>query len=408
MRGRTLIFFLMLFFVLSLLTACGGKGTGEKNENEVSGTSVEVQSGQKTAGEPKTKGGENIEEAKELGNPGGKSLTQQAQATDPGEKKQNARETIPDSGVVKENPANKTGNSEKPAQAVVVPINQDQITLWITRDFGRITVLNRKVPLEKEWSVFEVLQSSADITTSYGGSYIESINGLKSVTGGFGGKKQDWLYYVNGVFCDVGALDYYPCPGDVVWWDYHRWENMATFPSVIGCYPQPFLSGFRGQANPTVIMSSENHRDLAGKLKQSLEAQGVVAVNVKGLDPGLLEDRQNPVIILGEWSELSKVKWLEDLNKAYPKNGTCVHFTAGAVELLDYKRHVARTVSGDVGIVTATGTGSGDPNPLWLVVGTSPKGLGQVVSVLVNNPGKIKGMYGTAILEGKVIRLPLQ
>jgi len=384
MKRKTLVFFLMLVFILLFLSACGNNGTGEGIKEEagkqISGSDIEVQSGEKATGKPETKDEEIRESAKEPENLEANDVGQKDQAVVPGEEKQGTQETIPDSGV----------------------------TLWITRDFGKKTILNQKVPLEKEWSVFEVLHSSADITTAYGGSYVEGINGLKTTTGGLGGEKQDWFYYVNGVFCDVGALDYYPRSGDIVWWDYHRWQNMSTFPSVVGCYPRPFLSGFRGQTNSTVIMSSESHRDLAGKFKQALQSQGVASVSVKGLDPGLLEDRQNPVIVLGEWSELSEVEWLKGFNKAYTKNGTCIHFTAGAVELLDYKRQVVRTVSGDVGVITATGTGSGDPNPLWLVVGSSPKGLSQAVNVLVNSPGKIRGMYGAAIFEGEVIRLPLQ
>ena len=56
------------------------------------------------------------------------------------------------------------------------------------------------------------------------GSFVDGINGLISKGTGLTGERLDWFYFVNGIFSDVGALDYFPEPGDVVWWDYRPWK----------------------------------------------------------------------------------------------------------------------------------------------------------------------------------------
>lgn len=302
----------------------------------------------------------------------------------------------------------KPGEPGKQVPTITEKVGGNQVTLWITGDYGTNTMFKKNVELQANWTILDVLQANVTIKTTHGGSFINSINDLESRSGGFGGKKQDWFYYVNGIFADVGVLDYYPRAGDMIWWDYHQWDNTSVYPAVIGCYPEPFVNGYRGQAGPVTIMSTADNRSLAGKLQTALQAKGVATVNIENLNDSLLKKRSGPTIVLGQWSELLESKWLVDLNKAYTKNGTCVHFTNDQLELLDYRGQVARKVAGSVGIIAATGTGSGDVSPLWLVVGTDSEGLRQAVDILVERPGKISGLYAAAVKAGEVISLPLQ
>ncbi|MCF8011514.1 MAG: hypothetical protein K9L56_09535, partial [Clostridiales bacterium] len=120
-----------------------------------------------------------------------------------------------------------------------------------------------------------------------------------------------------------------------------------------------------------------------------------------------LKNCEGPVIAVGEWSKLNQVKYLPNLNKAYRKSGTAVHFTGEGLELLNSQFKAARKISGTAGVIIASGKGSGDESPLWIVSGTDREGLQQAVDVLVNTPDKISGLYSAAIKNGEVIRLPL-
>jgi len=395
--------------ILLTLSACAGKGTGDEPVNAAPDTvRVESQSEKNTPDKAAVTGEEEKQAA-----PDGNEVNKD-------NKDKDVVKTTGSQETKNEIPGKKTDLSEANKDTNKIQVSKEQVqpepagdkldkvTLWVTRDFGNNSILNKKVVLKKDWSVFDVLERTTRITTSHGGSFIESINGIESKSGGFGGEQKAWLYYVNGIFADVGVLDYYPQPGDVIWWDYHGWQRMSMFPAVIGCYPEPFLHGYREKAKPTVILSSEDDRALAGNLQKALKAKGVASVSIKNLDNQLLQDRQGPTIVIGEWSQLSQIEWFNGLNKAYRKNGTSVHFTGDGVELLDYRGQVVHKIDKSAGVIAATGEGSGDDSPLWLVVGTGREGLQQAVEVLVNSPGKISGMYNAAIAGGEIIRLPLQ
>ncbi|QEK11386.1 hypothetical protein FQB35_02800 [Crassaminicella thermophila] len=198
-------------------------------------------------------------------------------------------------------------------------------------------------------------------------------------------------------------------PGDIVWWDYHEWQSMgSTNSAVIGLYPEPFIHGYHQKVGLTTIITSENNFKLAEVLKKSLESKGVLSVTVKNLDEGILENRVGPTIVIGKWNELKKIEYLNDLNKAYRKAGTNVHFTDDEIELLKSSGKVGKTIRNNAGVIVACGEGLGDDSPLWLIVGNDSKGLQQAVDVLVNSPDKISKMYSAAVVSGEVIRLPLQ
>ena len=66
------------------------------------------------------------------------------------------------------------------------------------------------------------LRRTARVSTSYGGRFVEAIDGVRgNRSGGW-----DWLYFVNGVEADRGAADYRLHPGDREWWDYRYWNDL--------------------------------------------------------------------------------------------------------------------------------------------------------------------------------------
>jgi len=120
-------------------------------------------------------------------------------------------------------------------------------TLWITRDRGQDVVLTKKVKAGQ--TAMQALQQAAKVNTSYGGRFVQSIDGVS----GDRSARRDWFYFVNGYEADRGAADYKLHPGDVEWWDYRAWKNAIHVPVVVGAFPEPFLHGYDGKARPTVV-----------------------------------------------------------------------------------------------------------------------------------------------------------
>ncbi len=283
------------------------------------------------------------------------------------------------------------------------------VNLCITSNFGSHTILAKTASVHKDWTVIDLLSANTSITTKWDGSFIQGIGGLESDDGGLFGERKDWFYFVNGICADVGAAGYNLQAGETVWWDYHPWKSMGSANSaVIGCYPEPFIHGYRGQAGPTVIMAAGDSQELAAKLQIALKNKGAAAVKVMELNNDYLDNRNGPVIVVGAWSQVKLLPWLAGLNEAYRKTGISVYFKDGSLDLLDYKGDVARTVTGSAGIIAACGSGLGDASPVWLLVGTDQAGVQQAVDTLVNNPQAIRQFFSAAIADGQIIRLPLQ
>jgi Domain of unknown function (DUF4430) len=121
-------------------------------------------------------------------------------------------------------------------------------TLWITRDRGQHVLLVDKVKAGQ--SAMQALQQAAKVKTSYGGRFVQSIDGVA----GDRSARSDWFYFVNGYEADRGAADYTLHPGDVEWWDYRSWKHAMHVPVVVGAFPEPFLHGYAGKTRRAAIV----------------------------------------------------------------------------------------------------------------------------------------------------------
>jgi hypothetical protein len=296
-----------------------------------------------------------------------------------------------------------------PAPGEKKPELTEKVTLRVTKDFGREVIFHQTVPIKKDWTVMDLLDTHLEIETKFEGSFINGINGLASEKGGFTKDRYDWFFYVNGVSADVGAAAYQIQGGDQVWWDYHVWRNMSTaIPALIGSYPEPFINSYLGKVGPITVMSSPEDQELADKVVRSLKSHGAKNISTGALDASAMENRKGPVLVLGSFPELKKISWLDKFNEAYRKTGTGVHFTDKGVELFTSNGELGETVTGSAGVIVASGEGLGDESPLWLIMGTDIQGLTDAVEILTNSPYKISGMYQAAVVSGEVRRLPLE
>ena len=114
-------------------------------------------------------------------------------------------------------------------------------TLLVTEDFGRVE--RTALAVAPEQSVLSALRSVTEVDTTYGGRYVQGIDGLE----GSLERARDWLFFVNGIESPLGADDVRVHDGDHIWWDYRRWRNYLHVPVVVGAWPEPFLHGEGGR-----------------------------------------------------------------------------------------------------------------------------------------------------------------
>jgi len=121
-------------------------------------------------------------------------------------------------------------------------------TLWITRDRGQHVLLAGEVKAGQ--TAMQALQHKAKVSTSYGGRFVQSIDGVS----GDRSARRDWFYFVNGYEADRGAADYTLHAGDVEWWDYRPWKGEIHVPVAVGAFPEPFLHGYAGKTRAAAIV----------------------------------------------------------------------------------------------------------------------------------------------------------
>ena len=151
-----------------------------------------------------------------------------------------------------------------------------EATLWVTRDRGVEVLVT--VSVHAGVTAMQALRSEADVDTSFGGRFVQSIEGVSGDTGA----KRDWFYFVNGVEADRGAAEYRLRPGDVLWWDYRSWagDDMRE-PVVVGAFPEPFLHGYDGRVRPVAVrFEAENMRGTALGLANLIGAHSVEELSV--------------------------------------------------------------------------------------------------------------------------------
>jgi hypothetical protein len=142
-------------------------------------------------------------------------------------------------------------------------------TVWVTHDRGARVVYAGTVPAGLDG--IQALERKLKVTTSYGGRYLESVDG---VAGSLSGQR-DWFFFVDGIEGERSATEVTLRPGDVLWWDYRHWDGATmSIPVVAGAYPEPFIHGFPGT---TSVVASDS------KLAAQIAAQvhGVVGPAAK-------------------------------------------------------------------------------------------------------------------------------
>ena len=301
------------------------------------------------------------------------------------------------------------GKPAKDTRAQEDHVKQPQVSIFITTHFGTKVIADKSLPLKSGASVMDVLGEHFDIETAYGGGFVNGINGIRSnYTKKLGNEspKMDWFYYVNGVQASVGCLEYFPRPGDIIWWDYHDWDNAMFIPAVTGCYPEPFLHGYEHKTKGTLIMYQQGYEAIAEKIAANLEVLGAKNIELKNFDPGKILNRDMPTMVVGVWDHIGQDANIQKIMENKRKTGIYLDLSTSEFTALNPEREKVQSFTEHPGAIFATGTGSGDGAPLWIVTGMDNTGLHSAVEVLTEERSKIKGSFAVIIEGDQVINVP--
>jgi Domain of unknown function (DUF4430) len=273
----------------------------------------------------------------------------------------------------------------------------------VTRDYGakRITSASQDDPPSSE-TVMRFLDREADITTRYGGGFVQSIDGVEGTERG--GRSSDWFFYVNGIESGVGAAEADVHGGDRVWWDYRDWTDAMRVPAVVGSWPEPFAHGSEGKRFPVRIDclgEDEDCQDVADRL----EAAGVgasLSFERARVGSELLR------VVVGPWNAVRQDRAAAQIESGPDTSGVFAQFEPdpqGGYELttLDQSDSESDRLGPGSGMVAAVRLG--DEQPTWVVTGTDEAGVQRAVDLL--DADSLRDHYAVAADEqGEDLALP--
>ena len=285
------------------------------------------------------------------------------------------------------------------------PSSKGTASLTVTSDYGsRVMVQATDSDPSESDTVIRLLDRSADITTRYGGGFVQSIDGLAGAESG--GRRSDWFFYVNGVESPVGAADVRVHAGDRIWWDYRDWSGAMRVPAVVGSWPQPFTGASGaggGRSVPVECLGGGAACASAADALRSAGARPMIDRGISSDGPGV------STIVVGPWARVRKDPAVDGLRGGPAENGVFAHFKGprgGAYHLvaLDSTAAPARDLGPRAGLVAALRRGDGPAT--WIVTGSAPPAVRAAADQL--DEGSLRDRYALAALPGdRAVALPL-
>jgi hypothetical protein len=269
--------------------------------------------------------------------------------------------------------------------------DEGDVSLTITRDYGRRALAQEQDSIKESDTVLRVLDRNADITTRYGGGFVQSIDGLAG--GSSGGRSNDWFFYVNGIESPIGAAEYDLSGGDRIWWDYRDWTAAMRVPAVVGAWPEPFLHGFEGRRWDTAVECA-GPPGPCDDVGSRLAASGVraIASSAKAEHPGAIR------VLVGTWEAIRTNPTAALLASSPEQSGVFARFIGvhrPLLELENLRGESVGSVGKGGGLVAALRPGDGPP--VWVVTGTDRKAVAAAAGLLGST---LRDRYAVATQPG--------
>ena len=276
-------------------------------------------------------------------------------------------------------------------------------SLRVTRDFGHRELGSTRLDRVREGqTVMRMLRSDFDVTTRFGGRFVQSIDGVK---GEGPGGQVDWFYWVNGIEADKGAADWEVLPGDRIQWDQRDWSATMRIPAIVGTYPEPFASGIEGKRRPVRVECEQVGSPPCDEARDRLRDEGV---STSGSSLGAPGTEAVTRLVVARWPRARVVRGAAGLEEGPEATGVFARFSGDAksLDLLDEHGDTARRVKrGDgVGLVLALQPRADEL--VWIVTALDDKGLEAGVRAL--DERKLRDAFAVAVTAERVEKLPLQ
>jgi Domain of unknown function (DUF4430) len=275
-------------------------------------------------------------------------------------------------------------------------------TLRVTRDFGHERLGSVRIDTVREGqTVMRMLRSEFDVTTRFGGRFVQSIDGL---AGGGAGGQVDWFFFVNGVEADKGAAEWEVSPGDSIQWDRRDWSAAMRVPAIVGAYPEPFVSGMGGKRRPVRVECEDVKAKSCIDARARLQRAGVPTSGSSVGAPGTEEVTR---LVVARWAKARGVRGASELENGPESSGVFARFSddGATLELLDEHGDTVRRVrAGDgVGLVFALQPRAEEL--LWVVTALDEEGLEAGVEAL--DRSSLRDAFAVAATSAQVEKLPL-
>ena len=270
--------------------------------------------------------------------------------------------------------------------------------LEVTRDFGQrfLGGTARIATVHESDTVMRFLEKTHEVETSYGGGFVDSIDGVRGDKAG----QRDWFYFVNGIEASKGAADFTLSPGDRVQWDYRSWRGAMRVPAIVGAFPEPMVNGREGKRLPVRVQCEDDGSEPCKGVLRRLSENGVVATQ----SPLSGQAGEESIrVLVGRWSALREVRGAATIEKGPRASGVFARFRGNSLELLDGEGRPVRTAGPGTGLVAATETGPS--GIVWVVTGVDDAGVAQAVEAL--DERKLHGAYAVVETPQETTRLPI-
>jgi hypothetical protein len=271
------------------------------------------------------------------------------------------------------------------------------VELTVTREFGAVPVTEELfVHADESDTVMRVLEGNAEITTRYGGGFVQSIGGVEGGTRD--ARSYDWFFFVNGVESPIGAAEFDLHGEERIWWDYRDWTAASRVPAVVGAFPAPLRGGYGGHVHP-VVLECEGGGRACAEARRALKLEGVALAS--GSPPGAIR------VLVGPWQRLRTDPAAALLAAGPAESGVYAEFEGSGAGLrlhgLDPAAEEAREFGPNAGLLAATRRYESPPT--WLVTGITGAGVREAAAAL--GATALRDHYAVAVEGVRTVPLPI-
>jgi len=278
------------------------------------------------------------------------------------------------------------------------------VRILVTTGFGANNLVDVVAGIDADTSAMEALESVAATETSYGGGFVESINGVD------GTGKSDWFYYVNGLTAKTGAADYVLRSGDIEHWDLHSWSSYRGLSAVMGCFPWAFANGYGGERRPSVVAYEPVYRSEAAGIAGVLGNAGVPDVSLVELAELTPEQTSSSHLVLLAGPDAAPVREVFDnrakLGLFVSLDGSVLRaFAASGEQKAAYER-AAGVLAASQNPWNPKGTGACE-NVVVVVSGCDEAGVRAAARALAQEHDRLLTWCGAVVeSDGSMLRMP--